>query len=315
MTGQRTTSLHPTESSMKNATKYYGNFVILLSSSTDQQDQPVIKSLVYVILFICLLGLVGNGLVLWFLGFHIKRNAFTVYVLNLAAADFGFLLCLALSCTVFDFNLLYLSMSLDLLMVFTYSTRLSFLTAISVERCASVLCSIWYRSYCPKHLSAILCALLWALSCLLTGLKAYVCFSDSCSEHRQEILLQLTRMNFQIFTPIIVLTSLILIIKVQRSSLRHQPRKLYIVISLNVLFFLLLIVSFSIVTFFQKAINYDYFINSSLMLAPINSSINPVIYFLIGSYRNQQFGGSVKKALRSMFEEEADIREERVSAT
>uniref|UniRef100_A0A452GUA8 G-protein coupled receptors family 1 profile domain-containing protein n=1 Tax=Gopherus agassizii TaxID=38772 RepID=A0A452GUA8_9SAUR len=41
---------------------------------------------------ICLFGLVGNRIVLWFLGFHIKRNPFAVYILNLAISDTFFLL-------------------------------------------------------------------------------------------------------------------------------------------------------------------------------------------------------------------------------
>ncbi|XP_006136447.2 mas-related G-protein coupled receptor member H-like [Pelodiscus sinensis] len=311
MTELRTTPLPQIESSLKNGIKH-----ILNNSKTfnPSREQHVDNSLIYVCLLICLLGLVGNGIVLWFLGFRIKRNPFTVYVLNLAAADFGFLLFLALYRLGFILKLFYSLKYLDLLLAFTYSSSVSLLTAISVERCMSVLFPIWYRCRRPKNMSAILCALLWALSCLLTGLGAYVCFSDSY-ECCQKMLLQLTSMNFLIFTPITVLSSLILIIKVQRSSLRHRPRKLYIVILLNVLFFLLFILPFCIVTFFQKAINYDYFINSSFMLASLNSSINPVIYFLIGSYRNQKFRGSVKKALQSVFEEEANNKDDSVSAT
>ncbi|NWI98140.1 MRGRD protein, partial [Pitta sordida] len=41
-----------------------------------------------VCLGISIFGLVGNGLVMWFLGFHMKQNPFTVYTLNLAVADF-----------------------------------------------------------------------------------------------------------------------------------------------------------------------------------------------------------------------------------
>ncbi|KAM6308979.1 mas-related G-protein coupled receptor member D-like [Aegotheles albertisi] len=75
---------------------------------------------------ICLCGLVGNGMVLWFLCFHMKRNPFTIYILNLIVTDFSLLL------------LMYL------------------LTAMSLERCVSVLFPIWYRCHRPKHLSGIL---------------------------------------------------------------------------------------------------------------------------------------------------------------
>nr|XP_006136448.1 proto-oncogene Mas-like [Pelodiscus sinensis] len=310
MTELMTTSLPSTESTLKKGAIYNWNGFKICFPPPDR----ILLTSVNVTLFICPLGLVVNGIVLWFLGFRIKRNPFSVYVLNLAAADFGFLLFLALSRIVFRLCLLNFSMSLDLLLAFTFSASLSLLTVISAERCVSVLFPIWYRCHRPKHLSAIICALLWALSALLTGVRSYVCFSDS-NEHCEHVILRLTSINFLIFTPITVLSSLILIIKVRQSSLRHQPRKLYIVILLNVLFFLLLVVPFSIVAFFREFINYDYFINSILMLASINSSINPVIYYLVGSYRNQQFRGSVKKALQSVFKEEADNRDERDSAT
>ncbi|NXC06400.1 MAS protein, partial [Orthonyx spaldingii] len=46
----------------------------------------------WVCLGISLCGLAGNGVVLWFLGFHTKQSPFTVYILNLAVADFSLLL-------------------------------------------------------------------------------------------------------------------------------------------------------------------------------------------------------------------------------
>ncbi|NWS09562.1 MRGRH protein, partial [Motacilla alba] len=45
-----------------------------------------------VCLGISLCGLAGNGVVVWFLGFHTKQSPFTVYILNLAVADFSLLL-------------------------------------------------------------------------------------------------------------------------------------------------------------------------------------------------------------------------------
>ncbi|KAL4696722.1 hypothetical protein H8959_002420 [Pygathrix nigripes] len=45
----------------------------------------------YIFLLLCLCGLVGNGLVLWFFGFSIKRNPFSIYFLHLASADVGYL--------------------------------------------------------------------------------------------------------------------------------------------------------------------------------------------------------------------------------
>ncbi|NWT54184.1 MRGRD protein, partial [Erythrocercus mccallii] len=105
-----------------------------------------------VCLGISLCGLAGNGVVMWFLGFHTKQSPFTVYILNLAVADFSLLLLflllmlafltLAAFCTSllpfihhykhFVFALGFSCHLFDL-------SSLGLLAALSVERCISVL--------------------------------------------------------------------------------------------------------------------------------------------------------------------------------
>ncbi|NXN13221.1 MAS protein, partial [Indicator maculatus] len=95
-------------------------------------------------------GLVGNGLVVWFLGFHMKQNPFTTYILHLAVADFSLtLLFFLLMSATLSFTLLCLYIffpfykdfvfAVEFLCHFLDLTSLGLLTAISVERCLSVL--------------------------------------------------------------------------------------------------------------------------------------------------------------------------------
>ncbi|NXA22984.1 MRGRD protein, partial [Ibidorhyncha struthersii] len=101
---------------------------------------------------ISLCGLVWNGIVMWFLGFHMKKSPFTIYILNLAVADFSllllfFLLLLAiLSLTSFCSYLYhFISFYRDFVFVVEFLchffdlSSLGLLTAISVERSVSVL--------------------------------------------------------------------------------------------------------------------------------------------------------------------------------
>ncbi|XP_075784621.1 proto-oncogene Mas-like [Pelodiscus sinensis] len=278
-------------------------------------DAPEV-TFISITVIISVLGLVGNGIVLWFLGFHMKRNPFTIYVLNLAVADTGFLLySLAylaaymveyLFCDNTDFH--YILFLITMLCLWTYSTSLYLLTAISTERCVSVLYPIWHRCRRPKHLSAIMSALLWALSSLLCWFMGIFCLvlSESCINS----LLYVFVLNVLIFTPVMVLSSLILSIKVQRSSQRRPPGKLYVVILLTVLFFLLFTLPQSVdllLTYMDIHEPTDMF----HALACASSSINPFIYFLVGSYRKRRFRGSLKLALRRVFEEQADCGEDR----
>uniref|UniRef100_A0A8C8RNP0 G-protein coupled receptors family 1 profile domain-containing protein n=1 Tax=Pelusios castaneus TaxID=367368 RepID=A0A8C8RNP0_9SAUR len=251
---------------------------------------------------ICLFGLMGNGIVLWFLSFHIKRSPYTVYILNLAAADFGFLLCLPGFLIVYrakDFCFFPESFYLKffhMLSLLAYCTSFYLLTAISTERCLSVLYPIWHRCRRPKHLSVIVCALLWSLSCLLSGIAYFFCFVDE-TEMCGDTFLPIYGLNFLIFTPILIVSNLTLFIKLRCSSQRRQQGKLFIVILLTVLFFLIFAGPLSI-QYFLDLIHYNFGNDATYLLASINSSINPVIYFLVGSYRQHRFRGCLKVALQ-----------------
>ncbi|NXA43721.1 MRGRD protein, partial [Eudromia elegans] len=98
---------------------------------------------------ICLCGLGGNGMVVWFLGFKMKKNPFTVYILNLALTDF-FVLLLAFLIILVSFcvqgscfhnqNALFAFYTWGAVpYYFFHLTSLGLLTTICTERCISVL--------------------------------------------------------------------------------------------------------------------------------------------------------------------------------
>uniref|UniRef100_A0A8C3MNH8 Uncharacterized protein n=1 Tax=Geospiza parvula TaxID=87175 RepID=A0A8C3MNH8_GEOPR len=266
----------------------------------------------FVTLFICLCGLAGNGAVLWLLGFHIRRNPITVYILNLAVADFTFLLFMVpssllylleeLSCSTVV-SLKYLR-SLLLLSLFSYNMGLYLLTAISIERCGSILFPLWYRCRRPQRLSWVVCALLWALSVAVMVVVTSLCLSHE-HEHCRVALISMYALSFLIFAPPMVISNVILFIKVQCGSKRRQPKRLYVVIFLTVLFFLIFGVPLSLSNFL-KQLSPTVVSSSSqvvFLLACINSSINPFIYFLVGSCWRRCSIVSLQVAFRRVFEE------------
>jgi len=258
-------------------------------------------------------GMVGNGIVLWYLGFCIRRNHFTVYILNLAAADFGYLLCIAIETVQYlmQFNVgvqFGIFLFLDL---FTYGTGLYLLTAISIERCLSVLCPIWCRSHRPKHLSAIISGLLWCLSLLLNTVGYILCSihpSGSC----RMLLITIGVLDFLVCTPLMLFFSLTLFLRVKCSSQKFRTGRLFTVIMLTVLFFLIFAVPLSVLILFDF-LGYKFLYSPEIgfVLSCVNSSLNPVIYFLVGSYRDRRIKFTLRLAFQRVFEDSADDKEER----
>ncbi|XP_050192689.1 mas-related G-protein coupled receptor member H-like [Myiozetetes cayanensis] len=263
-----------------------------------------------VTLLIGFCGLLGNGAVLWLLGFHIRRNPITVYILNLAVADFTFLLFVITSSLLYMVDnascspvvsLRYLR-SLLLLSLFSHNMGLYLLSAISIERCGSILCPLWYRCHRPQRLSGVVCALLWVLSVTVIATVTSLCLLDEHEPCRTS-LISMFVLNFLIFAPPMVISNVILFIKVLCGSKRRQPKRLYIVIFLTVIFFLIFGVPLSLLHFLQQLSYTSVSSQVVFLLACINSSTNPFIYFLVGSCWRRCSLVSLQVAFRRVFEE------------
>ena len=89
-------------------------------------------------------GMTGNAVVLWLLGFRMRRNAFSIYIFNLSMADFLFLRGHIIRFPLSLINILHpIFKILSPVMMFSYLGSLRFLSNVSTERCLSVLWPIW----------------------------------------------------------------------------------------------------------------------------------------------------------------------------
>ncbi|XP_016074920.1 PREDICTED: mas-related G-protein coupled receptor member X2-like [Miniopterus natalensis] len=249
-------------------------------------------------LIIVLAGLAGNAVVLWLLGVRIGRTTFSVYMLSLAGADFLFLCCQILHCLcslpIFSFGFPKICRFFIPVLFFFYIAGLSILSAISTERCLSVLWPIWYRCRRPRHTSAIMCALLWALSLLRSILEGDYCGFLTGHLH----LVWCPVLDFITAAWLILLfvltsgSSLALMTRLLCGSQRVPLTRLCVTLMLTVLVFLLCGLPVGIHWFlvFWSQIRSDAFSHISQVantLSCINSSANPVIYFFVGSFRQR----------------------------
>ncbi|XP_074087733.1 mas-related G-protein coupled receptor member A-like [Macrotis lagotis] len=250
-------------------------------------------------LVISVVGLVGNGLVLWLL-IRIKRNPFSVYILNLAAADALFLcstFAIIINKFVKYFSFPPVDDAVECFRYTVYIMGMSLLAAISTERCLSVLFPIWYRCNRPKHLSTAVCAVLWIVVVVLEVLYFVFCPEwdnvYACVE-----FFTIEFVWFSLFTPMLGVSSLALLLKVQCSSRRRQPPRLYLLVLLNVLVFLLCGLPLGIMDFLLIYYSIDIPDWLPWLLACVNSSVNPFIYFFLGRQRHRRRRESLRKVLQ-----------------
>ncbi|XP_026547650.1 mas-related G-protein coupled receptor member H-like [Notechis scutatus] len=265
------------------------------------------ESIIFLVTFIiCCIGVPLNGIVIWLLGFQIKRNPFTVLILNLAIADFGFLISMAIFCI--DIFIHFIPPGIPFQVVFslfnfTYINGLFLLTAISIDRCVAVFFPIWHRCSRPKYLSSAVCVFLWIISFLLIGMH-YIMGLLFFYKAIWNLHLVVTAV---ICLPLITISTIILFIKICLQSKQMKRGRLLVMILITLLCFLILTLPLYIyvfITHFLKKRNLfgvkelDYYLSPS---ASLNSSINPVIYYLVGRKKCAWSRESIKVMFQRVF--------------
>ncbi|XP_068952997.1 mas-related G-protein coupled receptor member X1-like [Petaurus breviceps papuanus] len=264
-------------------------------------------------LVIVLVGLAGNSAVLWLLSFRTRRNPFSIYILNLARADTLFLCCYFLMLIAefvirLHFYLLYAV--LNYLANAFYSVGVSLLAAISTGHCLAVLYPSWYLHDHPKNTSAAVCAVLWVLPGLLcVGQCIYVkgqLFRGTFCSLRAAWLIH--------FTPVLCVSSLTLLLRVQCSSQRQQRPRLYLLVLLMVLVFLLCglprriqdaISGFSLpFVSYHSCLTFHWLFK---LLDCLKSSVYPFIYFVLGSRRHRRCTEPLSAVLQRVLADEQEL--------
>ncbi|MEJ1279894.1 C3a anaphylatoxin chemotactic receptor [Cricetulus griseus] len=143
------------------------------TNSTDPQPLPLFKpqdilSMILLCLT-CLLGLPGNGLVLWVAGLKMKRTVNTVWFLHLTLADF--LCCLSLPFSLAHLILrgywpygLFLCKLIPSIIVLNMFASVFLLTAISLDRCLVVHKPIWCQNHRNVRTALAICGCVWVVA-------------------------------------------------------------------------------------------------------------------------------------------------------
>lgn len=279
----------------------------------------------------CIFGLVGNGTVIWFLGFRITRTPFTTLILNLAVADFGLLLAEINLIIVFSFGHYYYYYDDDYyhhyyyryyydilvvsysLILFLYNVSQFLLATISIDRCVAILFPIWHRYHRPRHLSTILCLLIWVVFFLYDIIIGLIWYFNL---HDIKFFYELRDYHFfstaLVCTPLILLSTLTLFIKACCQLKEGHRRKVIKAVLLTLLFFLIFAFPVNICVIVGKIQkSFGWTLQAICFLCgSLNSCVNPLIYFLVGRKKRERFRKSLKLILQRLFKEEEEPEED-----
>nr|CDG86224.1 TPA: Mas-related G protein-coupled receptor g7 [Mus musculus] len=272
-----------------------------------------------------LVGLTGNGIVFWLLGFRMHRNAFLVYILNLALADFLFLLCHIINSTMLLLKVLPLNWILfhcfNTIRTVLYITGLSMLSAISTERCLSVLCPIWYRCRRRENTSAVMCAVIWVLSLLICILNSYFCYYSGPKDVNNSVCLvsKFFISTYPMFLFVVLcLSTLTLLARLFCGAGKRKFTRLFVTIILTILVFLLCGLPLGFYWFLLHCIKGSFSVlhnrlfQASLVLTSVNSCANPIIYFFVGSFRDRVKHQTLKMVLQNALQDTPETPENKV---
>lgn len=261
----------------------------------------------YLTLAVGLGGLVGNGLVLWHLGLHIKKGPFSVYILHLAAADFLFLACQV------GFSVVQAALGTEDTLYFAvafagFSVGLWLLAAFSAERCLSAVVPSGCQRCRPRHTAGVVCGLVWAL-----GPPAVLLTSNACGLLRSSAR-PLTCLRYHSASVVWLLSlvcaacvaGLVLFVWVACCSQRQRP-KFYGIVLGSVLLLLFCGLPFVLYWSLRPLLNLllPVFPPLAAFLACVHSSSRPLVYFTVGRQPGKR--EPLRAVLRRALGEEAAL--------
>ncbi|XP_044134641.1 C3a anaphylatoxin chemotactic receptor-like [Bufo gargarizans] len=292
----------------------------------------------YIIIFV--LGTIGNGLVIWIAGFRMKKTISTVWFLNLAIADF--LCCASLPLRITEWSYFfsnYVEHTEDfcianiILFNLNVSASVLLLTAMSIDRCVSVLWPFWAKVHRTHRLVRISAAIIWVLSLLLTGIVYYLyrvllkdifewCILSWIIKNNllnRKRTIQLIRLLIMFLIPflIILISYVIVFLKIRKCKRSHRSQRPYRIITAVILGFFICWLPYYIwpltPIYYKPSYDIQFYVVNTIVtnLACLNSCINPIIYIFMGQNVKIGFFGSIPSRLQRAFSEHPnDLQED-----
>ncbi|XP_069802850.1 chemerin-like receptor 1 [Dendropsophus ebraccatus] len=283
----------------------------------------------------CLLGILGNALVIWFAVIRMKKTVNVLWFLNLAIADFFIALFSSLNytevflgykgfdnmCKLIHF-LLYINLGVSILQI----------TAISIDRYICVVFPVWCHNHRRPRLAYIIVLIIWMISfagsmvAIIHSVMIIVNDRVMCvanineSTSKRKIILQFF---FVFLLPLVIITFcyIVIVMHVRKKSNITSSRPLKTTVAVIIAFFICLFPTHlnAFLGIFKKKMFdsylYKYLYLFATLLIIMNTCINPILYVFIGQNLKEKVCGSIQARLEKAFIEDKSSAEEQEMGT
>ncbi len=266
------------------------------------------------IFFLCIffatfvVGLIGNGLVIFLTGCRMKKTVNSIWFLNLAIADFIFLLSTIIQLVIFSVQgkrkSVFRIHNLFRMIPLSLFTSIFFLVVISLDRCLCAWMVVWAKNKRTLLKARIICIIVWisSIGC------SFPFFEDETS-------LSLITYEFIVvfLVPfLIIVTSYIAIgVRIKRLKMGKQLKSYRVIITVTLAFFICWF-PYYVCVFCSKtaeennrrAIDQYIFKIVSIYLVCLNSCLNPVLYVFMCDEFKKKLKQSLLLVLETAFHED-----------
>ncbi|XP_071460496.1 N-formyl peptide receptor 2-like [Marmota flaviventris] len=265
------------------------------------------------------LGVLGNGLVIWVAGFRMTHTVTTICYLNLALADFSFTAILPIRIVsmamggIWPFGW-FLCKLVHVMVSINLFGSIFLITLIALDRCICVLHPVWAQNYRTVSLAKKVMVAPWILALVLTfptfifvtTLKDQIgnvyCFYilDHWGVETLNVgiitlkLTCITQFILGFIMPMSIITVCygLIAAKIRRKGLIHSSRPLRVFTAMVASFFIcwfpLQLVSLLTSIWLEEMLFHGKYqiplvlVNLTISLAYFNSCLNPMLYVFVG---------------------------------
>ncbi|XP_062299556.1 chemerin-like receptor 1 [Scomber scombrus] len=283
---------------------------------------------------IIVVGMVGNGLVIYVTGFRMKRTVNSIWFLNLALADFlctSFLIfySIELSQDYWPFGLFMCKLD-TFVTVLNMFASVFLLTAISLDRCLCTFAVVWARNNRTVCKAQLVSVAIWLMAMVCSipyatfrTLEEYKGNSYGFYPEDKKLWLFLFSFIMSFLFPFLVITASYVTIgdRTRRLQSAKKQRSHPIIISVILAFFLCWLPShvFRLLYVFtpgnsQLVVIIDQGFPMVTSLTSLNSCLNPILYVFMCDEFQKKLKQSIFLVFESALAEDRDTSQKSHSA-